>query len=513
MAKRPEGGRLLRDAVTRRFDAVLVYNVDRLGREAIDVMTTKRLLVSLDLRLMTVATGEPDLLGYDVQAVVSDYYRRKFLQDASNGMARAAREGRYTGGIVPYGFRVEGYKQTARLVPDETPVIEGVTAAGVVRRIYDRLGLGQVSCAVVADELNALGVPTHYARDGRGIRGKRTRGLWTAGRIRNLVTNPVYAGDLQYGRRTKRRDKAVIGADIEGLVSPALWNAAQETLARNRLAAKNTRRVYILRGVIHCPVCGLTYVGSQGRTGASWYRCGGTRRDRGPLVGKCSGPFVRGETLEPIIWADIKRWLRNPGEILDELAQERDGGAAAAEAEAITIRRALEGLAEQKATAIRLVVTGRLAESEIEPELERIKAEQSRLEARLAATDGPGAAAAPELATDLLSDVRARLDAGLSDDQRQEIVRLLVGRIVVERIPDQNTNRVTVEYRFPGVVQTLTGTGSSPRRAGSGPAGRAPGRPGRSRPGLPRVAGGVPPGRPAQTPAAHRGRARPGGPG
>jgi site-specific DNA recombinase len=516
LASRPHGGRLVRDAAVGRVDAIIVYKVDRLGREAIDVMGTKRLLLSLGIRLLSVVEGEPDLLGYDVQAVVGDHYRREFLRKSADGMARAASEGRYTGGVIPYGFRVEGLKQNARLVPDETHVSESLTAAGVVRRIYDRLGLGQVSCGIVADELNALGVPTHYARDGRGIRGKRTRGLWTAGRIRNLVINAVYAGDLQYGRRTAKRDRAVISAAIEGLVSPALWFATQETLARNRRVVKNSTRAYLLRGVVHCSECGLTYVGSQGQAGIGWYRCGGRNRDRGPLQGRCTGPMVRTESLDPIIWADIDRWLRNPGEVIEALAQEHEGGAAIAEAEAITIRRALAALDAQKATAINLAVRGMAPETDLQPELERITAERSRLEARLAAVDGPGTAELPDSATDLLSQVRARLDGGLPIAAQQEIVRLLVGRIVIHGETDANSKksiRVVVDYRFPDALHVDTGRDSSRRSTGSGPAGSASGRPGRSPPGPPRAAGGVPRGRPGRIQAARRGTGRPGAPG
>ncbi len=467
LAKRPAGGRLVHDAAAGGLDAVLVYQVDRLGRDAVDLLTARRLLESLGVRLLSVVEGEPDLLGYDVQAVVADHYRREFLRRSADGMARAAREGRYTGGIVAYGYRVEGQKQLARLVPDETLVFADLSAAAVVRRIYERLGLGQVSCAVVADELNALGVPTHYARDRRGIRGARTRGRWTAGRIRNLVINPVYAGELQYGRRTARRDRAVISASITRLVSPELWSAAQETLARNRVCAKNTRRAYLLRGVIHCSICGLIYVGSQGRKATSWYRCNGRNRDRGPLGGRCTARIVRAGTLESVIWAEIERYLRDPGDVLDDLAREGDGSAVAAEADALLLRRSLSRLDVEQARAINLAVKGILAEDLVGPELERIAAERLKLEARLAATESPTGPELPESASGLLAEVRARLDAGLAIEARQEIVRLLVGRIELRDeigADGMKSQRALVEYRFPGAVQVDTGIGSSPRQ-------------------------------------------------
>ncbi len=219
--------------------------------------------------------------------------------------------------------------------------------------------------------------------------------------------------------------------------------------------------------MIHCAECGLTYIGSQARKGRGWYRCGGRNRDRGPLQGRCTGPMVQMDAIDDVIWGDIERWLRNPGDVLDELAQERDSGAAVAEAEAITIRRAIAALDDQKATAISLVVRALAPETDLQPELARIAAERSRLEARLTAVDGPEEDHLPDTATDLLSEVRARLDAGLPIEARQEIVRLLVGRIVIhgETAADgKKSVRAVVEYRFPGALNVHTVIGSSPRQ-------------------------------------------------
>ena len=141
---------------------------------------------------------------FDIHAVIAANERRKFLERSAEGMNRAAKEGRYTGGIVPLGYSVSGDRGFRRLVPDDSPMWAGLSAADVVRRIYDHLAVDGWSCVRIATEFNSLGVPTSYRRDGRGVRGKRTQGLWRSGRIRNLVVNPVYRGVLQYGRRSSR---------------------------------------------------------------------------------------------------------------------------------------------------------------------------------------------------------------------------------------------------------------------------------------------------------------------
>lgn len=271
----------------------------------------------------------------------------------------------------------------------------------------------------MADELNALGVPTHYGRDGRGVRGKRTRGVWRYGRIRNLVINPVYKGVLQYGRRAKR-EREVIAASVESLVSPELWQAAQETLARNRTIARNTRRHYLLKSVVHSAIDGLTYVGSRGRDDVAWYRCGGQLVERGHLPGRCPGQSIRTDAIEPIIWADVERWLRDPGDVLADLESERatESQSAIADAESITIGRALEALEAQRKQVLALSIRGRLPDAELDAELDRITAERIAFEVRVVALESRHGEELPETTMDALSEIRASLDAGLTDEQR-----------------------------------------------------------------------------------------------
>ncbi len=180
-------------------------------------------------------------MGFDIHAILADYDRKYWLRLSADGTNRAAREGRYTGGIVPLGYEVIGQKQTAHLVPSEKPMWSGLTEAGLVRRIYSRLAMDGWSCVRIAKEFNELGIPTDYIHDNRvmmkGQRKLHTQGIWRPGRIRNLVVNPIYKGLLEYGRRTDKPGRHLIKKEIPGiaLVSEDIWNAAQETLKRNKI--------------------------------------------------------------------------------------------------------------------------------------------------------------------------------------------------------------------------------------------------------------------------------------
>ncbi|HEY1168380.1 MAG TPA: recombinase family protein [Candidatus Limnocylindrales bacterium] len=469
LADRPGGQALLAAAEAGLFDELWLYALDRLGRNLADMAAMGRRLEGLNVSVVTLREGRLTPFMFDLFSMLAQNEHRVFHQRTADGINRAAREARYTGGVIALGYRVEGVKGSGRPVPDESPMWADLTAADVIRRIYTWIAVDGWSCRGVATELNALGVPTACAREGTGVRVRTTQSIWRAGLVRNMVTNSIYKGQLSYGRRTKKRDREIIVGSIEGLVSPALWDEAQATLARNRRCAKNTHRAYLLKGAMTCGICGLRYVGSWSKD-IGWYRCGGQLVERGPLVGRCPGTAVRTDAIEPEVWADIEAWLRNPGDLLDELGgrAEREAEGAIAEAQSITLVRALKSLDEQQARAISMVVKGIVPESTLQPEIDRIAAERTAIQARVAALQAPAADVVPQEVHDLLAEVRARLDAGLTDEQRQEILRLLVGVVIHTEVADgKKSAKAVVTYRLPCVVPTCTVTGSLPRSAGT----------------------------------------------
>jgi len=468
---RPDGARLLADAERGLFDEVWVYRIDRLGRDDVDPLVVWQTLERLGVKVRSVYEGYTDPFMYHIHVAVAAQERRTFLKRSADGMDRAAKEGRYCGGIVPYGYRAAGHKNTARLVPaaDRLPGCL-MSEAEVIGHIYSRLAVDGSSCRQIATELNDLGIPTKYSIEGRGVRGKSVQGLWGAGRIRNMVVNPIYRGELLYGRRaTKSRE--VIRATVPALVGEDLWQAAQETLARNRICAKNTTRIYLLRGVIRCGACGRTFCGSLHR-GGPWYRCDGTLR-RAELTGvRCQAKMLRGDVLEDLVWNDIECFLRNPGEILEKLEAEVKADPVR---EALTKERARWEKARveweaRRERLLELFEAGHRTKAEMEERLCPITASLAQSIDRLAAIDEQERDLAPvPVSADLLEEIRGRLDAGLSPEERAEIVRLLVRRITVfTDITEEGkkTQRVFVEYLFPRVSLTGTDTGSSQQPAG-----------------------------------------------
>jgi len=113
----------------------------------------------------------------------------------------------------------------------------------------------------------------------------------------------------------------------------------------------------------------------------------------------------------------------------------------------------------QRQRAQGLAVRGAMTDEELDVELARIEADRATLERHVASLAPPDHD--EPIDVDLLEELRSRLDAGLMDAERQEIVRLLVGRITITTIVNEDGTKdakATISYRFPGVVATRTGT-------------------------------------------------------
>ncbi len=173
--------------------------------------------------------------------------------------------------------------------------------------------------------------------------------------------------------------------------------------------------------------------------------------------------------MEPQVWSDIETFLRDPGEILKDLAQERDDDVSAVvqEAERMTLEKAMEQLAQRRKNSIDIRTRGSITNKEFDGLLDEVAREQSKIEERLQVLK-PETEKEPEpINEDLLTEIRHRLDSGLTPLQKQEIVRLLVKRITIYTEGEGKARKVraVIEYRFTKpssvAVPTATGRGSS----------------------------------------------------
>lgn len=469
--RRPEGAKLLRDARLKKFDQLLVYRLDRLGRETRLTLEAVAELEKCGVRVrsMTEEFDSQTPTGRLMITMLSGFaaHEREVIRERSMaGTERKAEAGVWLGGIVPYGYRKDGTKGQSRLVISEE-LIPGfeMTEADVVRLIYKMSATEKKSCQRIADHLSRLGLPCGSSNTDAERAGKRSRRIakiWRPSHVRNMIVNRTYMGEHVYGKRSKNHSRKAIVRSVPAIVSEKAWKAAQNVLQTNRInCSRNRKHPYLLRGLIKCGLCALTFSGIKSRRQPDWYyRCNGRQMARGlyGLSGKrCPAKSLNGDYVERLVWADIEAFLRNPGDVLERLREGlslKDEERQKKEKELRSFTERLEQKTGERDRMLGLFRRGRIDDATLDQHLNLINAEASSLQASAEAVQralsDEDRVAQLRSAESLLATLRARLAGPISHELKRRIIEILVEKIqadTVERFGVQQSE-ITIVYRF-----------------------------------------------------------------
>src|SRR3984893_970482 len=201
---RPGGIRLLEDARQGKFVQLLVFKLDRLGRDTRLILNAVAELEKFGVRVrsMTEEFDTATATGRLMLTMLSGFaaHEREVIRERSvAGTNRVAETGAWLGGVVPYGYRKEGERGQGRLVISEEP-IHGfeLSEAEVVRTIFRMSATEKKSCQKIAEYLTGTGMPCTSAWNAQGsASGKRTRrraAIWRGSHVRNMIASRTYMG-------------------------------------------------------------------------------------------------------------------------------------------------------------------------------------------------------------------------------------------------------------------------------------------------------------------------------
>jgi site-specific DNA recombinase len=237
--------------------AIMATRLDRLWRNLslavrdVDYITREcgGDLIVLDQQFDTTTAAGRAML--NMLLTFGQFEREATVERVTEVMLARARDGRFNGGPVPYGYRIEN----KRLRVDDAE-------AATVRRLFELfLRTGYIRQTRVA--LNDAGVRT------------RRHARWTCVSVRRILSNAVYVGDLLYNRRTTRSGKPkaqppAVHVRREGVVPAivprATFDRVQTVLAqRPRLAPRAQSANFLLGGLVRCERCGHLMYGHSAR--------------------------------------------------------------------------------------------------------------------------------------------------------------------------------------------------------------------------------------------------------
>jgi len=329
--------------------------------------------------------------------------------------------------------------------PDTKRWVENDFEAEWIRQIFDWYIAG-VSGYEIARRLNNAGVPTK----------NRSRLGWIAQKVSELVNSECYTGIAYYNKRqgvtNKPKDKNQwIQMSVPPIITKETWQAAQAKRQSNKpFSPRNTKAVYLTQHILLCEECNKSFLIHSGN-GPVRLVCRGMALH--PHLYNCRDPKSVG--YPPIgerLWQGVRGVLESEGGLqatiqsrVEYVAQKRQ----AIEAQLNELSRKLTNLKDEKDIVVTTFRKGFYDEERLQHQLEAIEEEEqqykSEIDSLLADMRLQGdAQTVYQHARHLIPTMREKLDTNLSDKEKQEIVKLLVKRALLNRFGD-----LTVEFRVP----------------------------------------------------------------
>jgi hypothetical protein len=227
---------------------------------------------------------------------------------------------------------------------------------------------------------------------------------------------------------------------------------------------------------VRCATCGGACTGhnshSRGKT-YHYYACRAAKTYNFGVAPPHKASFVSAEWLEELVWSDVRRFLKDPGEVLERLREEQHE-AADLEARKKELAKRLAAKQAEKDRYVRAYAQGHISEEELEAYLAELKRRIDNLRVLLASVEAELSERRERTTlTDTthawLLSIRQRLEEVEEDtpegfEKRKQLVRLLVAEVTVGKKPEDAQTEVRITYRFG--PPPAPGSAGSPSQGG-----------------------------------------------
>jgi len=361
---RPALDQLRQDAKEKIWDAVLIYDPDRIARRYSyqELIMDELKEAGVEVIFITVSTpkNSEDKILHGVRGLFAEYERAKITERFRLGKLRKLREGHILVSEPLYGYRyipkkdkVHGYYE---INPDE---------ARIVKMIFEWVANEGMTLRKVVKKLKELGIKPR----------KSVRGVWNTSTLSTLLRNRALIGEAHWGssyavvpenpinkekyrrmRKSSRRNKPeeewiADKIPVPKIIDRELFMRARKQLEDNFVLCKrNKKNEYLLSGLIQC-VCGKNRTGEGSQHSKHlYYRCT-DRVYSFPLPPTCKEGGINARIADKLIWDKISELMSSQGEIMEQAKRWRDlrknNNTGVAEDVGV-IKRELEKLNEQE---------------------------------------------------------------------------------------------------------------------------------------------------------------------
>ena len=234
-----------------KFDVLLVFMFDRLGRRSDETPFVVEWFARKGIRVWSVKEGErrfeshTDRLTNYICFWQADGESQKTSIRTKTALGQMVEEGRFRGGKTPYGYRLEKSGILNKRKHEVNKLVIDDAEAEVIRMMFDLCvssGYGKFRLA-------------HFLND-HGIRNRKGE-TWHDATVGAILHNPLYMGILRSGETYSEPFEEL------QIIKPELFQMAQKLMSERTNASKeyrtmplNTTGQSLLSGNVFCGHCG-----------------------------------------------------------------------------------------------------------------------------------------------------------------------------------------------------------------------------------------------------------------
>lgn len=311
---RPDFIRMRNKIHNNEFDAVVVYKIDRISRNMVDFINLVSDFEKYGVNLISVTEGaDPTTPAgkfvMNILASVAEMERANIQQRVTDNMLLLAKQGRWTGGNTPMGYKSIKIDNATYLTVDEDKrdlVIDIFNSYLSNESLNEVSRIFNINISSLSDMLSS---PVYVASTYRIHEYLKVNGFQVYG-------EPNGKGYLTYGKRPKLKNKKswntkgyiVAVSRHEALIREDIWIQVQTLLKKNSIEPrpKQSSNSY-LNTLVKCARCeanmiiDLTYTRVDG-TKVYSFACGRRRKDST----SCDNGYIMVDELENSIETKLK---------------------------------------------------------------------------------------------------------------------------------------------------------------------------------------------------------------
>ena len=328
--ERPAFKKMMEDVITGNINCIVVKDLSRFGRDYIDSgRYLQRVFPSLDIRFIalndnydsfTASETEKNLV-IPFKSFINDNYCRDTSAKVRSVCKIKRKQGQFISNYAPYGYEKDK--------EDKHKIVIDKEVEYVVRKIFS-MKLEGYSSYSIAKHLNDNGIPSPMEhKKAKGIRYKtgfctKAVAKWDTPAVNRILTNEVYIGTLQQGKREKinyKLDKVVsknksdwieIEDNHEAIIDSHDFEIVQKLLKCDIKAKTVGEKADLFSGLLFCKDCNAQMtkkVDKRGKTPTVYYICSSYNKGH-----NCSRHSIKQEELQRTVLEMIRHYIQYLGE-------------------------------------------------------------------------------------------------------------------------------------------------------------------------------------------------------